>query len=427
MKRTATLLMLFASLLLLIENDLLARGPGGGGGGRGGGGGARGGGGPGGGGFGGGGGGGIGGGMPRPSTGAIGGGGAGRPGAGAGSVGRPGAGAGGVGGAGRLGVGAGGVGAAGRPSAGQINDFMNIPRPGAGAGGNLGVGGGFGGANGVGGRPGGAAADFLSGGAGASQLPAGRVPGAGTGAAGVGKVGAGAARQNLSNSRPERVENRQELQGNRQQRRDEIRSQVADNHPRMDFWSDHPGWASWRINAPYRWATYAALSSWVGYGSAPATAYSYGDNIYYSDNQVYYGDQPVASADEYAQQAATLAASAPQEIKPEKSDWLPLGVFAVTQDGQASGADPTLYMQLAISKEGVITGTLKNMASGQSQTLEGMADKKSQRVAWGVAGKERPIIETGISNLTQDTAPALIHFADGQTQQWLLVRLEEPK
>jgi hypothetical protein len=35
-------------------------------------------------------------------------------------------------------------------------------------------------------------------------------------------------------------------------------------------------------------------------------------------------------------------------------------------------------------------------------------------------------METGLSNLTQDTAPALIHFDDGQTQQWLMVRLEEP-
>jgi hypothetical protein len=54
-----------------------------------------------------------------------------------------------------------------------------------------------------------------------------------------------------------------------------------------------------------------------------------------------------------------------------------------------------------------------------------MADVKSQRVAWGVAGQERPIMETGLSGLTQDTAPALIHFADGQTQQWLIVRMPE--
>ena len=111
---------------------------------------------------------------------------------------------------------------------------------------------------------------------------------------------------------------------------------------------------------------------------------------------------------------------------PEKGDWLPLGVFAITQDGQASGAEPSLYMQLAISKQGVISGTLKNTLTGKAQPLEGMADKKSQRVAWGVVDQERPIMETGLSNLTQDTSPALIHFADGQTQQWLMVRIPEP-
>ncbi len=84
-------------------------------------------------------------------------------------------------------------------------------------------------------------------------------------------------------------------------------------------------------------------------------------------------------------------------------------------------------MQLAISKEGVIAGTFNNTATNQVQTLEGMADKKNQRVAWTVKGQKRPIMETGIGNLTQDSSPALIHFADGSTQQWLMVRLPEPK
>ncbi len=63
----------------------------------------------------------------------------------------------------------------------------------------------------------------------------------------------------------------------------------------------------------------------------------------------------------------------------------------------------------------------------QTQGIEGMADKKSQRCAWTVVGKTRPIMETGINNLTEDTASALVHFADGQTQQWLMVRLEDPE
>ncbi len=61
------------------------------------------------------------------------------------------------------------------------------------------------------------------------------------------------------------------------------------------------------------------------------------------------------------------------------------------------------------------------------QSLEGAIDKQSQRTAWGAVGKQWPIVETGMSNLTQDTVPVLVYYADDQTQQWLLVRLDEPK
>ena len=147
--------------------------------------------------------------------------------------------------------------------------------------------------------------------------------------------------------------------------------------------------------------------------------------MYYEDNSVYYGDEVTATTEEYTQQAEAIVESAPP-IDPAKADWMPLGVFALTSDGQASGPSPTLYLQLAISKEGVITGTFHNTATKETQTVEGMADKTTQRCAWNVVGKSRPIMETGIINLTEDSAPALVHFADGQTQQWLMVRLEEP-
>ncbi len=230
----------------------------------------------------------------------------------------------------------------------------------------------------------------------------------------------------MSDNRAGRVENRQQYQENRGQRRDEVRNQVQENHPRLDFWSDHPGWANLRITRPYRWATWGAVTGWVGgYGGSTAAPYSYGEDTYYQDDMVYQDDQPVATAEEYAQQAEAIATSEPA-VAPEQAEWMPLGVFALTQDGQASGPDPTLFLQLAISKEGAISGTLNNTMTDQTQTIDGMADKQSQRCAWTVQGQTRPIMETGIANLTEDSAPALVHFADSQTQQWLMVRLPEP-
>lgn len=154
--------------------------------------------------------------------------------------------------------------------------------------------------------------------------------------------------------------------------------------------------------------------------------YNYGDNVYYDSGEVYYGDQAVASAEEYAQQAAAIAANVPAQ-QPPADDWMPLGVFAITADGESSSDDPTMYLQLAVSKQGVINGTIQNTATDTVQPIEGMVDKETQRAAWAIKGKSSPIMETGVGNLTQDTTPALVHFADGTTQQWLLVRLDKPQ
>lgn len=168
------------------------------------------------------------------------------------------------------------------------------------------------------------------------------------------------------------------------------------------------------------------MTGWLGYGAEEPAYYNYGEEVYYQDDQVYYGDQPVATTEEYAEQADQLAASAPAEI-PAQSEWMPLGVFALTPDGQKTGPEPTLSLQLAVSKQGILNGTLYNSATNTTQEVEGMADKASQRCAWTVKDKPRPLMETGIANLTENTAQALVHFADNQTQQWLMVRLDDPE
>ena len=166
------------------------------------------------------------------------------------------------------------------------------------------------------------------------------------------------------------------------------------------------------------------MANWFSWGGS-ATSYAYGDTVYYQDDSVYYGDEAVATADEYTQQAEAIAAEAPELA--ENEEWLSLGVFAITQDGQSSGPSPSMFLQLAVSKQGVIAGTFHNSETDQTEQVEGAVDTKTQRSAWTIAGKDRPIMETGIANLTEDSGPVLVHFADGQTQQWLLVRMEDPE
>jgi hypothetical protein len=85
-----------------------------------------------------------------------------------------------------------------------------------------------------------------------------------------------------------------------------------------------------------------------------------------------------------------------------------------------------MFLQLAVSKQGIIAGTFQNTASGVVKSVEGMVDRETQRAAWTEVGESRPLMETGIGNLTQDSAGILVHFADGDTEQWLLTRLNDP-
>lgn len=167
------------------------------------------------------------------------------------------------------------------------------------------------------------------------------------------------------------------------------------------------------------------ISSWVVGTIGQPVYYDYGVNCYYQGDNVYYQGEVVATADQYAQQAQAIAASVP-EVAPDKVEWMPLGVFALTQkDGQVE--DSTLFLQLAVSKEGIIAGTFQNTATDRTVEVEGTIDHKSQRAAWGPVGESWPIMETGVYNLTESEAGALLHFEDGQTQQWSMVRLDEPK
>jgi hypothetical protein len=176
----------------------------------------------------------------------------------------------------------------------------------------------------------------------------------------------------------------------------------------------------------WRHAAWGSLAGWVAgsYWESPAP-YDYGEGIYYQDEQVYSDGTPVATAEEYYQQATSLAKSAPPAQESE-TEWLPLGVFAISRQ---KATDSNVLLQLAIDKNGVIAGTYYNVTTDSGRPVRGMVDKKTQRAAWTFSdGKNTDIVmETGLSNLTQDQAEALVHLGKEKTEQVLMVRLDQPK
>jgi hypothetical protein len=211
-----------------------------------------------------------------------------------------------------------------------------------------------------------------------------------------------------------------------------------------DWWHHHHhDWCGWHYGywiPAYSWTywwstpTYNDVSSWFDW-SAPAQVWSEpiyydygpGGNVTYDNDNVYVNGQPVATADEYAQSAMDLATVAPpaNEEEAKQSEWMPLGTFAISTNQK--DVDPNRYLQLAVNKEGVISGTLFNKQTDEAQTVQGQVDKETQRVAIRIGDSDQIVLETGLYNLTQDEVPVLVHIGTDQVENYLLVRLPAPE
>lgn len=209
-----------------------------------------------------------------------------------------------------------------------------------------------------------------------------------------------------------------------------VRNDFRHHHPRHDFWRSNPYWARWRFTRPYRWATWGGLTGWFIWGGWPnyyAFDYCEGGNVVIEGDYVYVDGEQYATTVEYADQAIAIADAGAEQIEQatqsgEEIEWMSLGVFALVDEEKG---EPTMFFQLAVSKDGTIAGTYNNTSTEQSIPVQGSVDKETQRAAWSVGDKKNTVVETGIYNLTQDEAPAVLHFGNERQQTWLLVRLED--
>ncbi len=191
----------------------------------------------------------------------------------------------------------------------------------------------------------------------------------------------------------------------------------------------HPGHPAYRPPGYWwHWASVGAVTGWIVHSWASPVYYSYGPggSVYYEGNVVYINGDKYGSAEEYYEEVTEQAASAPEigEEESAKVEWLPLGVYALTSEGVNASH---MYLQLAVTKEGVISGTFFNETTGAVHPVEGLVDRKTQRAAWKVADGTNPdiVMETGIYNLTREQTDVLVHFGPQKSQTWKLVRLKE--
>lgn len=177
---------------------------------------------------------------------------------------------------------------------------------------------------------------------------------------------------------------------------------------------------------------WGGLSGFWGYDYSDAPVeYDYGNNITYQGDDVYYGGQDVGTAGQYYDEAATLAQSTPiysstnstQAAQMKPSNWKSMGVFSLVQGDQK---DSTTLFQIAVGKDYSIHGNYYNTLTDTAKQIVGKIDKKTMRAAWTVDGTKDVVYDTGVANLLKAESPILVHFGRNKTEQWDLVRLNQP-
>jgi hypothetical protein len=192
------------------------------------------------------------------------------------------------------------------------------------------------------------------------------------------------------------------------------------------WYTRHPGaWyaAGWAAGNVWRAATWPSIASYCAYPVYPVY-YDYGSTVVYQDNRVYINGTDYASAADYAGQAIDYADAGRQAKASDKEEWEPLGVFALVQEDEKTSYK---IFQLAINKQGILRGNYYDALADNTLPIYGSVDKKTQRAAWSIGDKKDIVYEAGIANLTKAETPVLVHFGRDNTQQFILVRLEEKK
>lgn len=193
---------------------------------------------------------------------------------------------------------------------------------------------------------------------------------------------------------------------------------------------------SWWRDRPYYWWGWSSplgLTNWLvfGFNRPYYWDYGYGRNIWYDGDYVYYDGRRTMNCDDYYDYLDDLARDVPNidKAEAEKMEWKPLGVFAVRRENE-TGSDRV--MQLAVNRDGVITGTYFIEKNKEARPLAGRVDKQTQRATWRFTDTDKndkdTVFETSIYNLTRPSTNVMVHFGPkaDDAEIWQLVRLEQP-
>lgn len=193
------------------------------------------------------------------------------------------------------------------------------------------------------------------------------------------------------------------------------------------WYTAHPGcWAAagWAAGAAWNAASYATVADYCGLAASAMPDYDYGSTVVIQDNNIYMNGSDTGTVQQYAEQATNIATQGQTATAAPTDDWKPLGVYALVQ-GDAKTSNN--IFQLAVNKDGIIRGNYYDGLLDSTTEVYGAIDKQTQRAAWTIGKKKDRVFDAGVYNLTQPQAPCLVHIGTTQTEQLMLVRVEQPK
>jgi hypothetical protein len=127
-----------------------------------------------------------------------------------------------------------------------------------------------------------------------------------------------------------------------------------------DWYRRYPGaWyaAGWAAGAAWTAATWPAVVTYVGLGTAPEYTYDYGSDIVYQNNNVYIGGTDAGTAAQYSQEATNLAVTGQDADAPPTADWKPLGVYALVPGDQKTSNNASNWPCTRTASYAAITTT----------------------------------------------------------------------
>lgn len=181
------------------------------------------------------------------------------------------------------------------------------------------------------------------------------------------------------------------------------------HHYSPNYWHNYG--PNWGWNAP----SWVGVNDWLDWGSSYPVYYDEGYPVEVTPDMQNYVAQSPPPQENYA----TEENAPPQE----DTDWLPLGVFALSNE--LAQGDPVMYFQLVLNKDGAIEGSYFNQTTDGVYPIDGTVDKNSQQAVWKISvGENSPVFQTGIYNLTLPQTSVQVYFGD-QVQTWLMARVDQ--